>query len=175
MLNSRVSWYVTPFRSRSDKGITNEISQRSSRKLRYLITLNLHAWPATSTTFYDRCARNSGFKPKTYDLYEHNLQRLAQQIFEASDFHAKTQSWGLGHRSMLAVVAFGANGKTPFDEEENVSLKQVPFVRGTKVDAFGTQSMLAVKTVWKMVQFIEPESDVLNHSLYDLHDVHAGP
>ena len=75
---------------------------------------------------------------------------------------------------MLAVIAFGANGVTPFDTEK-VKLKQVPFVRGQKIDAFGNKSMLAVKTLWKMVQFIEPDSDVLNHSLYDLNDVHNSP
>ena len=75
---------------------------------------------------------------------------------------------------MLAVIAFGANGVTPFDTDK-VKLKQVPFVRGQKIDAFGIKSMLAVKTVWKMVQFIEPESNVLNHSLYDLHDVNNSP
>lgn len=75
---------------------------------------------------------------------------------------------------MLAVIAFGANGATPFDTEK-IKLKQLPFVRGEKIDAFGKRSMLAVKTVWKMVQFIEPDSDVLNQSLYDLHDVHNTP
>ena len=75
---------------------------------------------------------------------------------------------------MLAVIAFGANGKTPYDTDK-VKLKQVPFVRGQQIDAFGNKTLLAVKTQWRMVQFIEPESDVLNHSLYDLHDVHNGP
>lgn len=114
-------------------------------------------------------------KPLWYDLYEHNLQRLAQQIFEASDINSAEQGWGLSHRSMLSVIAFGANGKTPYDEQQQVKLKQVPFVRGTQTDAFGKTSMLAVKTIWKMVQFIEPESDILNHSLYDLHDIHNSP
>ena len=78
---------------------------------------------------------------------------------------------------MLSVIAFGANGKTLYDEQghHNIKLKQVSFVRGMQVDPFGKTSMLAVKTVWKMVQFIEPESDILNHSLYDLHDIHNSP
>ena len=77
---------------------------------------------------------------------------------------------------MLSVIAFGANGKTPYEEQgHNIKLKQVSFVRGMQVDPFGETSMLAVKTVWKMVQFIEPESDILNHSLYDLHDIHNSP
>ena len=113
-------------------------------------------------------------KPEYYDLYEHGLQRLAQQIFEASDANSKEQGWGLGHRSMLSVVAFGANGSSSYCQGD-IRLKQLPFVRGQKIDAFGNVSLLAVKTQWKMVKFIEPGSDVLNHSLYDLNDVHNNP
>ncbi|KAL2045738.1 hypothetical protein N7G274_002169 [Stereocaulon virgatum] len=142
---------------------------RSCRKLRHLVTINFHDWPSTDSSFIGRSGK---LKILWYDLYEHNLQRLAQQIFEASDINSAVQGWGLGNRSMLSVIAFGANGKTPYDERQHIRLKQVPFVRGTQTDAFGKTSMLAVKTMWKMVQFIEPESDVLNHSLYDLHDVH---
>ena len=77
---------------------------------------------------------------------------------------------------MLSVIAFGANGKTPYEEQgHTIKLKQVSFVRGTQVDAFGEKSMMAVKIVLEMVQFIEPESDILNHSLYDLHDIHSSP
>lgn len=145
---------------------------RCLKKLRYLITLNFHSWPTTRSSFI---SRNYKLKHEWYDLYEHALQRLAQQIFEASDAHSKEQGWGLGHRSLLAVVAFGANGKTPPDGESNFQLKQLPFVRGFKTDPFGKTEMLAVKTLWKMVQFIEPESDILNHSIYDLHDAHNAP
>ena len=145
---------------------------RCLKKLRYLITLNLHRWPTTRSSFI---SRNYRLKNEWYDLYEHALQRLAQQIFEASDAHSKEQGWGLGHRSLLAVIAFGANGKTPPDGESNFQLKQLPFVRGLRVDPFGKTEMLAVKTLWKMVQFIEPESDILNHSIYDLHDAHNTP
>ncbi|MCJ1274043.1 hypothetical protein MMC21_001837 [Puttea exsequens] len=146
---------------------------RSCKKLRHLITMNFQAWPSTSNSFVSN--RGDKLKPQWYDLYEHDLQRLAQQIFEASDVHSKEQGWGLGHRSMLAVVAFGANGKTQFDEHGRIKLKQVPFVRGQKVDPFGDTSFLAVKTTWKMVQFVETESDILNHSLYDLHEIHNTP
>lgn len=149
--------------------------KRSCKKLRHLITINLHGWPSTTSPFISARSRNPRLKPQWYDLYEHDLQRLAQQIFEASDSHSKEQGWGLGYRSMLAVIAFGANGKSSFDNDGKVKLKQVPFVRGQKIDAFGNKSMLAVKTLWKMVQFVEPDSDVLNHSLYDLHDVHNTP
>ena len=146
--------------------------QRSCKKLQHLVTINFHGWPSTNSSFISRSRK---LKPLWYDLYEHNLQRLAQQIFEASDTNSAQEGWGLGHRSMLSVIAFGANGKTHYDEQQHVKLKQVPFVRGTQTDAFGKTSLLAVKTVWKMVQFIEPESDILNYSLYDLHDVHNNP
>ena len=146
--------------------------QRCLKKLKNLITLNLHTWPTTQTSFF---SRNYKLKHDWYDLYEHTLQRLAQQIFEASDANSKEQGWGLGHRSLLAVVAFGANGKSPPDGASGPDLKQLPFVRGLKVDPFGKTAMLAVKTLWKMIQFIEPESDILNHSIYDLHDAHNTP
>ena len=118
---------------------------------------------------------NNRLKHEWYDLYEHALQRLAQQIFEASDSHSKEQGWGLGNRSLLAVVAFGANWKSHPESDSSLQLKQLPFVRGLKVDPFGKTEMLAVKTLWRMVQFIEPESDILNHSIYDLHDAHNTP
>ena len=137
-----------------------------------LITVNLQNWPATRNSFI---SRNDRLRPAWYDLYEHNLQRLAQQIFEASDINAKEHGWGLGHRSMLAVIAFGANGTSTYDNDSPLKLKQVPFVRGRKTDPFGKTSMLAVKTLWKMVQFVEPDSDILNHSMYDLHDIHNSP
>lgn len=143
--------------------------QRSLKKLKNLATLNLHTWPTT------RSSSVSGNYNHWYDLYEHTLQRLAQQIFEASDVNAKEKGWGLGHRSLLAVVAFGANGKSPPEGSSEPELKQLPFVRGLKVDPFGKTEMLAVKTQWKMVQFIEPESDILNHSIYDLHEAHNTP
>lgn len=147
-------------------------AQRCLKKLRHLITLNLHSWPTTRSSFI---SRNYKLKYEWYDLYEHALQRLAQQILEASDAHSKEQGWGLGHRSLLAVVAFGANGKTSPDGESILKLKQLPFVRGLKVDPFGKAEMLAVKTMWRMVQFIEPESDILNFSKYNLDAAHNAP
>lgn len=83
--------------------------------------------------------------------------------------------WGTGARSLLSVIAFGSNGKSLFESGETVKLKQIPFVRGFKVDPFGKSSLLAIKTQWRMVRYLEPESDILNHSLYDLDDVHNGP
>jgi hypothetical protein len=110
----------------------------------------------------------------TLRLYEHQLQRVTQRIFENSDADAKEKGYGLGHRSYLSVVCWGGNGKTRHDSSEKFKLKQIPFVRGLKVDPFGQSSMLAVQTIWRLVQFIEPESDILNHSLYDMHEIHQG-
>ena len=57
--------------------------------------------------------------------------------------------------------------------EDDIQMKQIPFVRGTKTDAFGNTGMLAVKTEWRMVKFVEPESDILNQSLYAVRDMHS--
>lgn len=147
--------------------------QNSTKKLQYLTTLAIQRWPFTreSYTNYNKI-RNSWL-----NLYEHHLQRLAQRIFEASDENAIEKGWGLGTRSLLAVVAFGGNGKSLLvgSNDEIVKLKQIPFIRGLKVDPFGKSSLLAIRTEWRMVRYVEPESDVLNHSLYDLEDVHNGP
>lgn len=116
-------------------------------------------------------------RPSWLSLYEHHLQRLAQRIFESSDENATERGWGLGTRSLLAVIAFGSNGKSLYENngDDQLKLKQIPFVRGLKVDPFGKSSLLAVRTEWRMVRYVEPESDILNHSLYDLDDVHSGP
>lgn len=99
---------------------------------------------------------------------------MSQRIFEMSDIDARENGYGLGDRSHLSVVCWGGNGKTRHDSNDKYKLKQIPFVRGWKEDPFRVRSMLAVQTVWRMVQFVEPESDILNHSLYDMHDIHQG-
>ena len=106
------------------------------------------------------------------------LQRIAQRAFEASDYLASHSQYGygLGNRSYLSVIAFGGNGKSNVEFlQGEIKLKQVVFVRGTKIDAFGNSGISAVKTEWRMVQFVEPESEILNQSLYSLHNVHSGP
>ena len=75
------------------------------------------------------------------------------------------KGYGLGYRSHLAVVCWGGNGKTRHDSHDKYKLKQIPFVRGKKVDPFGRESMLAVRTTYSLVQFVEPESDILSHSV----------
>ena len=102
------------------------------------------------------------------------MQRITQYIFESIDADAHEHNYGLGHRSQLSVVCWGGNGETRISEgSEKLKLKQIPFVRGKKVDPFGHESMLAVQTVWRLVQYIEPEADILNHALYDMHEVNA--
>lgn len=139
-------------------------------------------------------------KPLALELYHHHLQRLAQQIFDASDEYSRSQvstfvarrsrhcfaalgspiddqqeSWNLPNRSNLRVIAFGANGMSTYEESKSAKLIQTPFVRGAKVDPLGGREMLAVKVTWKQVAWIEGESDVLNRSMYDLEDVHHMP
>ena len=106
--------------------------------------------------------------------YERQLQGITQGIFQAIDAYASAQGLGLGNRSKLSVVAWGGNGKTRHEGNSKFKLKQIPFVRGLQVDPFGKTSILAVQIIWRLVQFVEPESDILNHSLYDMHDVHEG-
>ncbi|MCJ1287072.1 hypothetical protein MMC26_006420 [Xylographa opegraphella] len=139
-------------------------------KLHNLRTLNIRRWPSTRESFVGSVTRIT----PTLRLYEHQLQRMTQQIFELSDMDAMENGYGLGNRSHLSVVCWGGNGKTRHDNSDKFKLKQIPFVRGWKLDPFGEKSMLAVQTIWRMVQFVEPESDILNHSLYDMHDIHQG-
>ena len=54
--------------------------------------------------------------------------------------------WGTGTRSSLSVIAFGGSGKSLTEGGEPVKLKQIPFVRGIKVDPFGKSSLLAIRT-----------------------------
>ena len=136
------------------------------------MTLNIRRWPSTREPFIGSYNR---LIPSALRLYEHQLQRITQRIFETSDAHANENGYGLGTRSRLSAICWGGNGKTRYEGSEKFKLKQMPFVRGWKVDPFGQSSMLAVQTAWRMVQFVEPVSDILNHSLYDLHDVHHGP
>ena len=136
------------------------------------MTLVIGRWPSTRESFIGSYHKLIVHALK---LYEHQLQRITQRIFETNDAYAKENNFGLGTRSRLAVVCWGGNGRTRYEGSEKFKLRQIPFVRGLKVDPFGQSSLLAVQTVWKMVQFVEPCSQILNHSLYDLHDVQHGP
>ncbi|MCJ1471616.1 hypothetical protein MMC13_000256 [Lambiella insularis] len=144
--------------------------QACTVKLPNLRTLNIRRWPSTQDSFAGSFARIIPILRR----YEHQLQRLSQHIFELTDRDAKEKGHGLGNRSHLSVISWGGNGKTRHDSSDKFKLQQIPFVRGWKEDPFGKRSLLAVQTVWRMVRFVEPESDILNHSLYDMHDIHQG-
>lgn len=85
---------------------TWEVFLDSTRKLPNLITLNIQTWPKTLVCLPE-LHRNRWSEEMR--IYESQLQRIARMIFNASDTEAKTRGRGLGHRSMLAVIAFGAN------------------------------------------------------------------
>lgn len=157
----------------------------NTMKLPKLVTLNIRRWPLSRGPFIGSTHK---ILPHLRQ-YEHELQRISQYIFETSDNDAKVKGYGLGNRSCLSVVSWGGNGKTRHDAQDSHKLKQISFVRGKKIDAFGQVSMLAVQIIWrcklfrtllnksliiKVVQFIEPESDILNHSLYDMAEIHHG-
>lgn len=144
------------------------MSQASTRVLHNLNTLVIGRWPSTSDNFTNSQGK---IKRSWFELYKHNLQRLVQFIFIASDRHADAMNQGLGHRSHLSVIAIGGNGKSHYDGVKPTRLRQIPFVRGEKVGAFGEREMHAVATEWRLVQFLEPESTVLNWSRYDLASV----
>lgn len=115
-------------------------------KLPQLRTLNIRRWPINRDPFSGSTA--SQVMP-TYRLYEMHLQRLSQQIFEKSDAEAAKGGFGHGHRSNLSLVCWGGNGRSRHDISDKYKLKQIPFVRGVKTDAFGQKSMLAVQTIWR--------------------------
>ena len=121
--------------------------------------LNVRRWPGHANSFsggYHRIAQS-------LILYEHQLQRLSQRIFNKADEAARAT--GKRGRARLSVVAWGHNGRSCVDPNDEFQIKQVPFVRGTKSDPFGGSEMLAVQTSWNMVQYVERESDILNHSV----------
>lgn len=101
-------------------------------------------------------------KPRCLEFYKYKLPRLLQNTFEISDRHAIEMNWGLGSRSMLSVIAVGANGTVMSNGDHHVKLEPVQYVRGQQIDAFGNRSMMAVKIARHLVRFIEPESDILD-------------
>ena len=127
--------------------------------LQHLAVLNIRRWPSHSKSFtapYHQIAQN-------LSLYEHQLQRLTQRIFVKADERARDN--GRRSRARLGVVAWGPNGRSIVTPNDAFQLKQVPFVRGTQLDPLGGREMRAVQTRWNLVQFVERESDILNHSV----------
>lgn len=115
-------------------------------KLPHLRTLNIRRWPVHRDSFSGSTISQA---IPTYRLYEMHLQRLSQQIFEKSDMEATKGGFGHGHRSNLSLVCWGGNGRSRHDASDKYKLKQIPFARGVKTDAFGETSMLAVQTIWR--------------------------
>ena len=124
-------------------------------KLQQLVTLGCGIWPKwSSRTYVDDAAAEMH--------YIHQLQRLAQRIFISSDRYAKGRPGGLGDRSRLFVLAFGGNGKTPFESEDYYVMQQVIFARGEQTDPYGNTSVLAIQTSLERVQSVEPETTILS-------------
>ena len=143
--------------------LTIVASQKLTAKLPELTVLNIRRWPtpprdSSFTGHYHRIAQ-------LLTLYEHQLQRLTQRIFTKFDEAAPLATHGRRTRARLAVVAWGPNGRSKVDPADTFKAKQVPFVRGARTDPFGATELLAVQVPWRLVQFVEGESDVLDHSV----------
>ncbi|MCJ1309994.1 hypothetical protein MMC25_003655 [Agyrium rufum] len=140
-------------------------------KLEQLVTLVIRRWPQVREAPIG--SRGKGASALT--LYTHHLQRHATNLFEISDEDAKRSGYGLGYRSRLSVIAWGSNGETKYhpDAGNSIKLKQIAFTRGEVVDVLRRQSLLAVQTPWRLVQFVEPESEILNHALFDLDYIYS--
>ena len=89
-----------------------------------------------------------------------------------SDARAMSNSYGLGRRSNLSLVAWGRNGFVSAHDDrgalyflDKCALWQKLFVRGEITDPFGRQSLQAVQISWKMKNYVEPESEILDHSV----------
>ena len=127
---------------------------QGTRKLQKLVTLNIRRWPQSRNSF-------TGASHKVLPHlrhYEMELQRISQYIFQLSDSDAKEKNYGYGTRSCLSVIAWGGNGKTRHDISDSHKLKQIAFVRGKKIDAFGQESLLAVQLIWrcKYITLLKP-------------------
>lgn len=117
-------------------------------------------WPQTKLSLIAQYHPMS----ESLHLYDNQLQRLAQYILASSDANAKSRLWGLGHRSRLAVIAFGANGESEYALQNDgfTKLKQTIFTRGERIDALGRRSMIATKTLWRHLYYIESETEILS-------------
>lgn len=83
--------------------------------------------------------------------------------------------WAFGHHSMLAVINFGAIWVMWYREpDDDIELNQMVFTRGIMTDALVRMKMLAVKILWKNLDYFEPQSDILTHSLYQIVGVNGG-
>ena len=128
--------------------------------LPHLAVLNIRRWPSHTKNIDG----NSHSVVQALSLFEHQLQRLTQRIFVKADEHAGERG-RRGGRARLSVVAWGPNGRSLAQSDDNFAIKQVPFVRGVQLDPLGGREMRAVQTHWNLVQYVERESDILNHSV----------
>lgn len=92
-------------------------------------------------------------------VYEHQIQRLAEEIFERKHRYSEQHS----QPNTLRVVAIGNNAKGNRLDGVNGKLEPLAYLQGTLIDPFGERSVIAVEVKSSMVGFVEPVSDVLNH------------
>ena len=130
--------------------------------MKNLITLNIRNWPWVEDFPPDPAWRLSTW----LSTYHSELQRMSQRIFESSDKIAKAGGYGYGNRSKLSVIAWGQSGSTKY-YSSRFALKQVPFLRGLRVDPYGHISVLAVQSKWQLIKYVEPDSDILNNGTYN--------
>jgi len=114
-----------------------------------LVTLNITTWPSNISTASSRLSRK---------LYEHMLQGIAQTIFTTFGEEATKNN----RRLKLSVIAFGTSDKI-YERED--SKTTIIYVKGTQVGPFGVESTLAVPVGWRLRQFVETKSDILDFAL----------
>lgn len=114
-----------------------------------LVTLNITSWPSNVSATSGRLSRK---------LYEHLLQRVAQDIFEAFAEEAIKE----GRRQELSVIAFGTSDKI-YERED--SKTTIIFVKGTLLGPVGGATPAAVPIGWRLRKYVEPKSDILDFAL----------
>ena len=143
----------------------SNIIQIDVLRLKHLATLNITSWPSTAELPY----RNRDI---VEGLLSQKLERITQNIFNASDNVAFKEDYGFGNRSRLSVIAWGRNGRSAYDNKSGLEIDQLSFVRDLRVDPFGQRSLMAVRTSRQHIRFVETESDILNDGvcsmLYDI-------
>ncbi|KAI9809605.1 MAG: hypothetical protein M1825_000037 [Sarcosagium campestre] len=126
-----------------------------------LVTLNLTSWPpALSGSTYA-----SVFK-LPFQVYSHQLQRIAQAIFSRSIERSKTES----QPATLRVIAFGCNLKKYSQNTIAGNMQQLAFMLGKQIDPFGRVSSEAMPVKPRMVRFTEPCANILDHEFPATHE-----
>lgn len=139
--------------------IHDSIPQNSILTLPNLITFNCTSWPEISLYPNHAHPHPSSSNKIPVKIYEHQIQRLAEEIFERKIRYAKTHS----QPNNLRVVAIGNNAKVNRLDVVSGKLEPLVYLQGTLNDPFGETSVVAVEVRSAMVRFVEPVSDVLNH------------